>query len=107
MTNKQNKPLPDWAQDMAQVPFNPMADRAAFNFNEPLPPDNVATLVPKARSLHATLCEARAQSQALLSRLENGACVPSEDREVVRELYVCTRKQLKALASALEPADLE
>ena len=25
--------LPDWAIDMAQVPFNPMQDLAAFNFS--------------------------------------------------------------------------
>jgi hypothetical protein len=33
MTNKQNNPLPDWAVDMAKVPYNPMQERAAFNFS--------------------------------------------------------------------------
>jgi hypothetical protein len=32
MTDKK-PPIPDWAQDMAQIPFNPNAERAAFNFS--------------------------------------------------------------------------
>jgi hypothetical protein len=35
--------------------------------NEPLPPDNVATLVPKARSLHAVLVESMTNTKALAS----------------------------------------
>ena len=55
--------------------------------------------VERARSLHAVLCEALTNTQALLARLEAGVHVPrSEQREVVRLLYVATRHQVKALA---------
>ena len=50
-------------------------------------------------ALHAVLCEALTNTQALLARLEAGVHVPrSEQREVVRLLYVATRHQVKALA---------
>jgi len=53
-----------------------------------VPPDNVIAL-PKTRSLHAVLCEALMNTQALLQRLEAGVTVPrDQQREVVRELYV-------------------
>jgi hypothetical protein len=54
--------------------------------NEPLPPDNVRTLVqPNPRSLHAVLCEALIDAQALLARLEAGVHVPCDgQRETVR-----------------------
>jgi hypothetical protein len=43
----------------------------------------------KQRSLHAVLCEALTNTQALLARLETGVLVrPGEGREVVRELYL-------------------
>ena len=75
--------------------------------NEPVAPDNVIPL-PRARSLHAVLCEALTNTQALLARLESGVCVPRpEQREVVRLLYVATRHQVKALAAVLELDGLE
>ena len=50
-------------------------------------------------SMHAVLCEALTNTQALLARLEAGVHVPrSEQREAVRLLYVATRHQVKALA---------
>ena len=72
--------------------------------NEPLPPDNVRTLVrPNQRSLHAVLCEALTNTQALLKRLEAGVTVPrDQQREIVRLLYVATRHQVKALTACLE-----
>jgi hypothetical protein len=76
--------------------------------NEPLPPDNVTTLVPRQRSIHAVLVESLNSTQALLTRLENGVCVPKDQqREVVRLLYVATRHQVKALAATLELEGLE
>ena len=77
--------------------------------NEPLPPDNVTTLVPRQRSLHAVLVENLNSTQALLTRLESGrVCVPrQEQREVVRLLYVATRHQVKALTAVLELEGLE
>jgi hypothetical protein len=71
--------------------------------NEPLPPDNVATLVPRQRSIHAVLVESLNSTQALLTRLEAGVCVPKDaQRQVVRLLYVATRHQVQALAAVLE-----
>ena len=77
--------------------------------NEPLPPDNVSTLVQtKQRSLHAVLCGALTNTQALLTRLELGVqAPPGQARVVVRELYVQTRRQAKALAAVLELDGLE
>ena len=77
--------------------------------NEPLPPDNVSALVrPKQRSLHAVLCEALMNMQALHARLEAGVHVPEAwQREVVRALYVATRNQAKALIATLELQGLE
>ena len=77
--------------------------------NQPLLPDNVRTLVrPNQRSLHAVLCEALTNTQALLTRLEAGVTVPrDQQREVVRSLYVATRHQAKALAAVLELDGLE
>ena len=73
--------------------------------NEPML-DNVIAL-PKPRSLHASLCETLASSRGLLVRLENGVrASPGEAQEVVRELYVATRNQVRALSAALEQ-DLE
>jgi len=76
---------------------------------EPLPPDNVRALVrPMQRSLHAVLCEALTNTQALLARLEAGVTVPGDaQREIVRLLYVATRQQVKALAAVLELEGLE
>jgi hypothetical protein len=77
--------------------------------NEPLPPENVSTLARTSqRSLHAVLCEALMNTQALLARLEAGVTVPrDQQREVVRTLYVATRHQVKALAACLELEGLE
>ena len=75
--------------------------------NEPIPPDNVIAL-PRSRSLHAVLCEALTNMQALLTRLEAGVTVPrDQQREVVRLLYVATRNQAKALIATLECEGLE
>ena len=76
--------------------------------NEPLPPDNISTLVRRPRSLHAVLCEALMNTQGLLTRLEAGVTVPKDQqREVVRLLYVATRHQVKALVAVLELEGLE
>ena len=77
--------------------------------NEPLPPDNVRSIGRAARrSLHAVLCEALTNTQALLTRLEAGVTVPrDQQREVVRLLYVATLHQVKALAAVLELKGLE
>jgi hypothetical protein len=77
--------------------------------NERPPPDNVRALVrTKQRSLHAVLCEALINTQALVTRLELGVqAPPGQARVAVRELYVQTRRQLKALAAVLELEGLE
>jgi hypothetical protein len=77
--------------------------------NEPVPPDNVATLVPRQRSIHAVLVENLNSTQALLTRLESGhICVPrQEQREVIRLLYVATRHQVAALEATLSLEGLE
>jgi hypothetical protein len=49
--------------------------------NEPAPPDNVRTLVrPTQRSLHAVLCEALTNTQAVLTRLEAGVTVLRQEQ---------------------------
>ena len=71
--------------------------------NEPILQDAIE-LRPgaKQRPLHAVLCEALTNTQALLSRLEHGVTVPKDQqREIVRLLYVATRHQVKALAACL------
>jgi hypothetical protein len=78
--------------------------------NERAPPDNVRTIVrtERSRSLHAVLCEALTNTQALLTRLEAGVTVPrDQQREIVRELYVQTRHQVRALSAVLELDGLE
>jgi hypothetical protein len=76
--------------------------------NEPPPPDNVATLVPRQRSIHAVLVENLNSTRALLRRLELGVhIVRQEQREVIRLLYVATQHQAKALMEALELQGLE
>ena len=77
--------------------------------NQPLLPDNVRPLVsPNRRSLHAVLCEALTDTQALLARLEAGVQVQHNgQREVVRALYVASRNQAKALIATLELEGLE
>ena len=77
--------------------------------NEPIPPENVRALVrPRQRSVHAVLCEAVINTQALVTRLEFGVqAPPGQARVTVRELYVQTRRQLNALAAVLELEGLE
>jgi hypothetical protein len=74
-----------------------------------LPPDNVTPLVrPTQRSLHAVLCEALINTQALVTRLELGVqAPPGQARVTVRELYEQTRRQAKALIAALELEGVE
>jgi hypothetical protein len=99
---------------VAAQPFQyrpPLLDEIEGNdvslINEPAGPDNVIAL-PRARSLHAVLCEAMINTQALLARLEAGVHVPRDSqREVVRALYVATRNQAKALIATLELEGLE
>lgn len=56
-------------------------------------------LLSKGHVMRAVLCPTLTNTQALLTRLEAGVHVPrSEQREVVRLLYVATRHQVKALA---------
>jgi|SRR6516164_11497293 hypothetical protein len=75
--------------------------------NEPI--REVIPLRPvQARPLHAVLVERLNSTQALLTRLESGVCVPREQqREIVRLLYVATRQQVKALVATLELEGLE
>ena len=62
-----------------------------------------------AVSLHALLVGVRNQAQALLDRLETRGVVVWRDdqRATVRELYVQTKRQVKALAATLELDGLE
>ena len=95
-----------WSRQFEELGSDPIP---VTLINEPLPPDNVRALVrPMQRSLHALLCEALTNIQALLARLEAGVTVPrDQQREVVRLLYVATRHQVKALAAVLELDGLE
>jgi hypothetical protein len=85
------------------------ADPTPRNFiNQPLPPDNVATLVPRQRSIHAMLVENLNATRALLRHLQDGVIVSQDAQcEVVRLLFVATRQQLKALIATLELDGLE
>jgi hypothetical protein len=69
----------------------------------------VGVLVPgRQKSLHAVLCEALTNTQALIARLEAVVTVPrDQQREVVGSLYVATRNQAKALVAMLELEGLE
>jgi hypothetical protein len=78
--------------------------------NEPLPPENVSTLVrTKQRSLHASFAETLASSRGLLARLENGRvqAPPGEARVAIREAYVQLRRTVPVLSRCLELSDLE
>ena len=98
-----NRYWPRTSEELAEDPI------PVSLINQPLLPDNVRTLVrPNQRSLHAVLCEALTNTQALLTRLEAGVTVPrDQQREIVRLLYVATRHQVKALAAVLELEGLE
>src|SRR5262249_11157941 len=91
--------------------FEPVEENTVSFINEPVRDGGVSELRPGARprSLHAVLCEALTNTQALLTRLESGrVCVPrQEQRGVVRLLYVATRHQVQALAATLELEGLE
>jgi hypothetical protein len=70
--------------------------------NQPVPPDNVAALVPRQRrSLHAIVAQNLADVEALIGRLELGVGVADSGRGLVRDLYVHCRKQREVLAAAL------
>jgi hypothetical protein len=63
---------------------------------------------PNQRPLHAVLVESLNSTQALLTRLESGICVPrDQQREIIRLLYDAARHQVKALAAVLELEGLE
>ena len=87
-------------------PIDELPDRRSL-ISEPLLPDNVISL-RKTRSLHAILCEALIDTQALCARLEAGVQVQHNgQREVVRQLYVASCNQAKALIATLELEGLE
>jgi hypothetical protein len=53
--------------------------------------------------LSAVLADVRNHTEVLAARLEAGVHVRTDaDREVVKALYLATRRQLEALAAALE-----
>jgi hypothetical protein len=55
------------------------------------------------RPLHAVLVGKLELDASLLTRLESGVTVPRDQQgEAVRELYVATRRQVKALSATLE-----
>ena len=89
-------------------PFDEIEGTPQTWLNEPVPPDNVATLAPRQRSLHAVLVENLNSTRALLRRLELGVHVArQEQREVIRMLYVATQHHVKALTAVLELDGLE
>jgi hypothetical protein len=64
--------------------------------------------IPPCRQppLHAVLNDVRAHTEALAARLEAGVHAGSdEQRDAVRALYLATRRQLEAIAKALELLD--
>jgi hypothetical protein len=95
-----------WPRQLDELCSDPIP---ASLITERAPADNVSTLMQtKQRPLHAVLCEALTNTQALLTRLEAGVTVPREQqREIVRLLYVATRNQAKALIATLECEGLE
>ena len=94
MSDDRDRYHPRWLEELA-------ADSDISLINEPIAPDNVIAL-PKARSLHAVLCEALTNTRALLTRLEAGVMVPRDQQwEVVRELYVQTRATARRTGSGV------
>jgi hypothetical protein len=78
-----------------------LADSTSL-LNEPSPD------IPQRRQLPlpAVLNDVRAHTEVLARRLEAGVHVRSdEQREVIRRLYLQTRRQLEAIAVALEVLD--
>ncbi|MGC1234666.1 MAG: hypothetical protein WA838_08390, partial [Xanthobacteraceae bacterium] len=74
-------------------------------------PDGTVALpvLNREKPLHAQLCEVLVHTKELLAPLEaKGVRVPRDDQwQVVREVYVQTRRQLQALAAVLELGGLE
>ena len=66
-------------------------------------------VVQRDKPIQALLCEVLVHTKELLARLEaKGVYVPRDDqKQVVRELYVQTRRQLQALAACPELEGLE
>jgi hypothetical protein len=62
---------------------------------------------PKARPLHGVIAETLANVELLLAQLECGVKVADNQRQLVRELYVCTQRQREVLAAALRLEELE
>jgi hypothetical protein len=95
-----------WPHDIAEV-----AEKVSL-INEPLAaPDGTVALpvLNREKPLHAQLCEVLVHTKELLAPLEaKGVRVPRDDQwQVVREVYVQTRRQLQALAAVLELDGLE
>jgi hypothetical protein len=95
-----------WPRDIAEV-----AEKVSL-INEPLAaPDGTVALpvLNREKPLHAQLCEVLVHTKELLAPLEaKGVRVPRDDQwQVVREVYVQTRRQLQALAAVLELDGLE
>ena len=75
--------------------------------NRPLLPDHVGVLVSsQPRPLHAIIAQTLADTENLIARLEVGVDVAASGRELVRELYLQSRRQREMLAAA-QRLDLE
>jgi hypothetical protein len=91
---------------MSEVRFRPceIADlEDAISWINELPVD-----IPQRRQvpLRAVLSDVRAHTEVLAARLEAGVVVHGDaEREAVRVLYLQTRRQLEAIAVALELLD--
>ena len=62
---------------------------------------------PKARPLHAVIAETLANVELLLGQLEAGVRVADNQRDLVRQLYVCSQRQREVLSAALRLEELE
>ena len=62
---------------------------------------------PKARPLHAVIAETLAKVELLLGQLEAGVRVADNQRDLVRQLYVCSQRQREVLSAALRLEELE
>jgi hypothetical protein len=71
--------------------------------NDPHSPD----ITPRRPlPLHAVLNDVRAHTEVLARRLEGGVrCRSDQQRDLIRRLYLATRRQLEALSAALEVLD--
>jgi hypothetical protein len=98
--------MTDAGSDIAEV-----AEKVSL-INEPLAAPDGTVALPvfnREKPLHAQLCEVLVHTKELLAPLEaKGVRVPRDDQwQVVREVYVQTRRQLQALAAVLELDGLE